>query len=324
MKKLMIMVIPENGGKTRTLSIPLLLIHFGLALMLLTCGVSGYALLDYRALRGLRFQFRDLTAENEGLRGEARVLLQNLEDVKNSLRRVQDYSTKLGELTALKVQDFSRRTGIGPLSAEEFGAAHKNTSPGAASPGTTDYVPLGLNLDRLVFRTAFDRLATIGQDANSHALELQRLLSTLSQQKSLLASIPAAAPVDGWITSGFGPRISPFTGERSLHAGIDIAAPVGTPILAPADGVVIFAGAKEGFGNFVMIAHGYGLVTRYGHNHQNLVQPGQKVSRGEQIATVGESGRTTGPHVHYEVVHNGRTENPQKFILDLPDFNAIY
>ena len=94
--------------------------------------------------------------------------------------------------------------------------------------------------------------------------------------------------------------------------------------MAPADGVVIFTGAKAGFGNFIMIAHGYGVVTRYGHNHQNLVQPGQKVGRGEQIGTVGETGRATGPHLHYEVVINGKLENPQKFILDMADIYRIY
>jgi murein DD-endopeptidase MepM/ murein hydrolase activator NlpD len=104
--------------------------------------------------------------------------------------------------------------------------------------------------------------------------------------------------------------------------GIDVAAPVGTPIVAPADGVVIFTGAKQGFGNFIMIAHGYGVVTRYGHNHQNMVQPGQKVTRGEQIGTVGNSGRTTGPHLHYEVLVNGHNENPKKFILDANEFDV--
>ena len=243
--------------------------------------------------------------------------MQNLEEVKVSLRRVQDYTSKLGELTTVKVQTFRKKTGIGPLSPEEFGAAQRTEA--AVQP--EGYVPIGLNMDKLVFRRVFDRLSGIGQEANNDALELQHLLSTLSKQKNLLASIPSIAPVDGWVTSGVGVRVSPFTGERTDHAGIDIAAPVGTAIMAPADGVVIFSGAKAGFGNFIMVAHGYGVVTRYGHNHQNMVQPGQKVARGEQIATVGDSGRATGPHVHYEVVINGKLENPQKFILNLMDLN---
>ena len=102
-----------------------------------------------------------------------------------------------------------------------------------------------------------------------------------------------------------------------MHRGIDIASSIGTPVLSPADGVVIFNGKKEGFGNFIMIAHGYGIVSRYGHNAENLVKVGQRVQRGEQIATVGMSGRTTGPHLHYEVVVDGHNTNPQKFILKM-------
>ena len=323
MKRITIMIIPDGCRATRQLRIPesLVKIIFGLSLVALCA--AGFVFFDYLELRYFRNNFRIVASENEDLKGEARLLMQNLEEVKGALRRVQDYTGKLGELTALKVQKFTKKTGIGPLTAEEFSVAQQSPAI-IANKGSSAYVPVGLNVDKLVFRPIFDRLASIGHAANNHAMELQHLLSTLSQQKNLLSSIPSVAPVDGWITSGFGTRVSPFTGERTAHAGIDIAAPVGTPIMAPADGVVIFTGAKAGFGNFIMIAHGYGVVTRYGHNHQNLVQPGQKVGRGEQIATVGETGRATGPHLHYEVVINGKLENPQKFILDMADIYRIY
>ena len=323
MKKITIMIIPDGCRATRQLRIPesLVKITFGLSLVALCA--AGFVFFDYLELRYFRNNFRMVASENEDLKGEARLLMQNLEEVKGALRRVQDYTGKLGELTALKVQKFTKKTGIGPLTAEEFSVAQQSTAI-VANKDSSAYVPVGLNVDKLVFRPIFDRLASIGHAANNHAMELQHLLSTLSQQKNLLSSIPSVAPVDGWITSGFGTRVSPFTGERTAHAGIDIAAPVGTPIMAPADGVVIFTGAKAGFGNFIMIAHGYGVVTRYGHNHQNLVQPGQKVGRGEQIGTVGETGRATGPHLHYEVVINGKLENPQKFILDMADIYRIY
>ena len=314
------MIIPDGHRATRQLSMPQALISIGFFGSFFVLFAGGFVFLDYLHLRAFRHRYQVISAENEGLKGEARVLMQNLEEVKVSLRRVQDYTSKLGELTTLKVQTFRKKTGIGPLSVEEFSAAQRT----AAAVQPEGYVPIGLNMDKLVFRQVFDRLSGIGQEANNDALELQHLLSTLSKQKNLLASIPSIAPVDGWITSGFGVRVSPFTGERTDHAGIDIAAPVGTAIMAPADGVVIFSGAKAGFGNFIMVAHGYGVVTRYGHNHQNMVQPGQKVARGEQIATVGDSGRATGPHVHYEVVINGKLENPQKFILDLVDLHRAY
>lgn len=322
MKKWTLMVIPDGGrGSPRQVTVPKILVKGGIAGSLVFSAILGFFTLDYLQLRSLRTSYSSVSNENEGLKGEARVLMQNLDEVKRSLRRVQDYTVKLSELTSFKVQKVSKETGIGPLTAEEFQTASVNeASKDAAKPA--DYRPLGLKLDNLVFRPVFDRLTSLGQDATQHAFELQHLLSNLSQQKSLLASIPSFAPVDGWITSNFGKRISPFTGEQGIHMGIDVAAPVGTPILAPADGVVIFTGAKAGFGNFIMVAHGYGVVSRYGHNAQNMVQPGQKVTRGEQIATVGMTGRTTGPHLHYEVWVNGKAENPKKFILDMDEFSV--
>ncbi len=324
MKKLTIMIIPDGINATRQVRVPRALFKVAMLLGLGAFGVGGFFFFDYMQLRALRTNYQTVANENDGLKGEARVLMQNLEEVKRSLRRVQDYTSKLGELTMLKVQKVSKKTGIGPLTSEEYAAATQMQPEAPPVSSASDYVPAGINMDNLVFRPVFDRLNSIGTDANNHAFELQHLLSTLSQQKALLSSIPTFSPVDGWITSGFGRRVSPFTGEKGVHQGIDIAAPVGTPILAPADGVVIFTGAKAGFGNFIMIAHGYGVVTRYGHNLQNMVQPGQKVTRGEQIGTVGMTGRTTGPHCHYEIVVNGKVENPQKFILDMADFKQIY
>jgi murein DD-endopeptidase MepM/ murein hydrolase activator NlpD len=319
MKKWTVMIIPDDGKATRQVQVPSSVVRvLSFAIIALVSGLS-FLILDYVDLRARLANHQDLNAENEGLKGEARLLMQNLDEVKTALRRVQDYTYKLTELTELRVKRFSSKTGIGPLSPEEFQQAQKQPSE-----QPVNYMPLGLNVDKLAFRPVFDRLSGIGKQANNHALELQQLLSTLSQQRSLLQSIPSVTPVDGWVTSGFGMRTSPFTGERTLHVGLDIAAPVGTPILAPADGIVIFTGKKEGFGNFVMLAHGYGVISRYGHNNQNLVSPGQKLSRGEQIATVGESGRTTGPHLHYEIMVNGKLENPQKFILNLEPSNAPF
>ncbi len=316
-----IVVIPDGKRSTRQFEVADTWTRAAMIGGLFLSAVCGYVLFDYAELRAIRSEYYQLAAENEGLKGEARLLMDNLETVRTSLKRVEDYTTKLGELTELKVQKVAKKTGIGPLSEEEYIQAQQQTQP---SSFTESYMPAGINLENLFFRPVFDRLTRIGQNADQHVLELQKLLSTLSQQRSVLSSIPSLSPVNGWVTSGFGYRISPFTGKRTMHLGIDVASPTGTPIFAPADGVVIFTGSKDGFGNFIMIAHGYGIVSRYGHNAQNMVQPGQRVTRGEQIATVGMSGRTTGPHLHYEVVVDGRTENPKKFILNIADDLAVY
>ena len=145
---------------------------------------------------------------------------------------------------------------------------------------------------------------------------LQRLEKVLDRREKTLVSTPTIAPVHGLITDGFGRRRDPFTGRWAIHRGLDIAARVGTPVVAPADGVVVETGRERGFGRIVRISHGTGYTTIYGHLHRILVRPGQKVHRGETIGLVGSSGRSTGPHLHYEVHKNGRAVNPLYYILD--------
>ena len=127
-------------------------------------------------------------------------------------------------------------------------------------------------------------------------------------------SAPNLWPVEGPVTASFGERIDPFNGEGAFHSGIDISAPVGQPIVAPADGVVIYADFLGGYGRAVMIVHGHGISTRYGHLASFAVSPGQQVHRGDTIGYVGVSGRSTGPHLHYEVRINNTPVNPYKYL----------
>ncbi|NNJ99260.1 MAG: M23 family metallopeptidase [Desulfatitalea sp.] len=142
------------------------------------------------------------------------------------------------------------------------------------------------------------------------------LVKQLEVQKNLLAHTPAIRPAKGWVTSTFAYRQSPFTGKREFHTGLDIANKHGTKIVATADGVVSFAGTNGAFGKTVVIDHGYGLVTRYAHLQEGLKKKGEPVRRGEVIARMGNTGRTTGPHLHYEVRLNGMPVNPSKYILN--------
>ena len=125
---------------------------------------------------------------------------------------------------------------------------------------------------------------------------------------------PSVWPVRGRITAGFGQRMDPFTGEGAFHTGVDIAAPVGTPIRAVADGILFHAGPDSSYGNGALIDHGYGLTTKYGHLRSLTVVVGQEVNRGEIIGTVGMTGRTTGPHLHYEVLVGGIPVNPVNYL----------
>ncbi|MBC8430843.1 MAG: M23 family metallopeptidase [Desulfobacterales bacterium] len=144
----------------------------------------------------------------------------------------------------------------------------------------------------------------------------ESLFNFLQDQRNLLSSTPAIRPVKGWTTSGFGYRQSPFTGLREFHKGLDIATRMAEPVIATADGIVSFIGNKGLLGRVVTIDHGHGIVTRYGHLQKTLKKHGEAVKRGDVIANVGVSGRTTGPHVHYEVLLNGMPVNPIKYILN--------
>jgi murein DD-endopeptidase MepM/ murein hydrolase activator NlpD len=146
--------------------------------------------------------------------------------------------------------------------------------------------------------------------------KIHELDQHLLDKESTLRSTPTVLPTNGWITSYFGHRISPTAGVRKMHEGLDVGASFGTPIYAPADGVVTYAGNKAGFGLFVQIDHGYGIETIYAHSQKIITKEGNKVKRGELLAKVGSSGYSTGPHLHYEVRVNGIAVDPLYFILD--------
>ena len=156
--------------------------------------------------------------------------------------------------------------------------------------------------------------------------ELTRLLSQRSDQLDVLESVlmenqlsrrlvPSIRPVDmGWLSSGFGWRIDPLTGQRAFHEGVDFVASVGTPILAAAGGIVVTSEYHPEYGNMIEIDHGNNLVTRYAHASKRLVEVGAIVLRGQKIGEVGNTGRSTGPHLHFEVRRNGVAVNPSRFL----------
>jgi murein DD-endopeptidase MepM/ murein hydrolase activator NlpD len=159
-------------------------------------------------------------------------------------------------------------------------------------------------------------LEALGHEITWRERSFRELKELLEAKRSVLASTPTIWPLRGVLTAGYGYRKSPFTGQREMHEGIDVAAPQGTPFVTTADGVVSFVGPLGGFGNVIFINHGHGFTTFYAHASRIRAREGQQVKRGEVIAYVGMTGRTTGPHVHYEVQVNGATVNPLKYIID--------
>jgi murein DD-endopeptidase MepM/ murein hydrolase activator NlpD len=161
-----------------------------------------------------------------------------------------------------------------------------------------------------------DDFKTLAQEIASREQGLRDVKTHLDRQTAVLAATPTILPTKGLVTAGYGYRKSPFTGKREFHEGMDIAAPQGTPVRATADGIVSFAGPAATFGNVVFIEHGHGFATAYGHNSTIRVRTGQRVRRGDIIAYVGNTGRTTGPHVHYEVHVDGVASNPLNYTAD--------
>lgn len=160
------------------------------------------------------------------------------------------------------------------------------------------------------------KFKTIQATASKLENRIHLLDQHLLDKQSILLSTPTILPTKGWITSYFGHRISPTAGIRKMHEGLDVGANFGTPIFAPADGIVTYAGKKAGFGLFVQIDHGYGIETIYAHSQKILTKNGTQVRRGDLLAQVGSSGYSTGPHLHYEVRVNGIAVDPLYFVLE--------
>ena len=158
-------------------------------------------------------------------------------------------------------------------------------------------------------------LDSLAQEVERQQERLSALENLLLDRKLSAAVTPSGWPVDGgWISSGFGVRADPFNGHQAMHEGVDIASRMGSPVLAVADGVVTHSGESAGYGLLVEVTHESGLITRYAHTSATLVKVGDRVKKGQEIALVGTSGRSTGPHLHFEVVRNGNPVNPMRYL----------
>ncbi len=244
-----------------------------------------------------------LRDENLRLKAELASINERLTHVDSTLDRVERFDQKLRAITLLS--DPQRNLAMGPT---EDDPATK-----VALGGENQFVRSKEQVNPAALSSKLDKLSA---EATRQEQSLQELQAYFQDQKSLLASTPSVWPVRGWVTSDFGTRLDPYTSERVMHAGLDIAGPHGKEVISPSDGTVVFAGLEGGYGNVLVIDHGYGIKTRYGHLASIRVKAGEKVKRGDTIAALGNTGRSTGPHLHYEVRVNGIAQNPRKFILD--------
>ncbi|HEX7966392.1 MAG TPA: M23 family metallopeptidase [Gammaproteobacteria bacterium] len=219
--------------------------------------------------------------------------------------KVAELQARVMRLDAMGAQ----LTSLAGLKRGEFDFSKAPAEGGPESAGPV------LHTTPQAFMDQLDKLATHVQDREQKLGVLENLLLSRNVQ---LAAQPNGPPVaDGYVSSLFGMRIDPFDGELSMHSGMDFAGTEGEAVEAVAAGVVTWAGERSGYGNLVEIDHGNGYATRYGHNETILVHVGQIVKKGEQISLMGSTGRSTGPHVHFEVLYNGVAVNPARFVKSL-------
>lgn len=268
----------------------------------ISTGVYQYTRL-YKAVSEkaqIEVQLQEQQADIEKQRKQIQSFAQNINELKSDLLALNDFENKIRILANLEHKSDQ---------ASLF-------SVGGSMPDDIDVdLPLTEDHDRLM-RQMHDQISQVNQGSAVQKDNFETLLTSLKDKRNLLAATPSLRPATGWISSDFGYRVSPFTGRREIHKGLDIANHHGTPIIAPADGVVTYSGKRWLMGNMITIDHGYGMLTRYGHIETLLKKKGERVKRGEIIAKMGNTGRSTGPHLHYEVRLNGVPVNPMKYILD--------
>ena len=261
-----------------------------------------------------------LQTEVEETYGKTKTFFSSIEDIKQRMLVMQKLNRKLQTMFGLE-PDSVEGIEINGQGGEEF----PYESSAAGEPGQSPYASKMKNQANSILDSSqasmvvsIERgLVWLDRQALKEQAILDDLATTAGERADRWASTPSIWPVKGHITSKFGPRVSPFTGKKALHSGLDIGSPRGREIKAPASGKVVAAAHDTRMGNFIRINHGYGIETTYGHLSKMFVRYGKRVKRGDVIGLVGNTGRfSTGPHLHYQVAVNDKVVNPTQYILD--------
>lgn len=267
--------------------------------------------------------YPDIAQENVALREHLQTIDRQLDAVDDALRRLRLYDSQIRFLA--KGADLP---GYGPIDEEEeqhwkelWGEAEDGALPSEADrshgfeePGSPDVGAVDIRPAELWAQAVETRAAQLSGLVDELDPRMSAMVQDLEDWRSYRAALPSTWPAYGVLTSEFGYRRSPFSRRWKFHSGIDVAAPRGTPIYAAAPGVVTFAGYNSGYGRMIEIDHGHGVKTRYAHNTSHFVQEGDVMDVGERIATVGSTGRATGPHVHFEVLIDGQQVDPLEYL----------
>jgi murein DD-endopeptidase MepM/ murein hydrolase activator NlpD len=301
-KKITFLMLSYNGFSTRhvTVSSPFLLFFCCIIAAFLI--LSGFFVYDYSILR--KELIKKQTLERKVSFQQNKITLQH-HQIQNLVNEINSFKSKLVELK--KIEKKIRI--ISDFEDADDGA----NNLGMGGPIEEDLCP-GVDIaekHNSMMQKIYEHMEMLNLASTRQQEGFKSLLKSLEDKRNFLAATPSICPTKGWISSRFGYRKCPFTGRRRFHPGLDIAACKGTPVVAPADGKVTYAGKKGLLGNLVVIDHGHGMVTRYAHLNKPLKKSGDIIKRGEIIGLVGSTGRSTGPHLHYEVRLNGLPINPE-------------
>jgi murein DD-endopeptidase MepM/ murein hydrolase activator NlpD len=293
-----LVLVPHGSEPSRIIEVSPTVLRAGAAAvmgLLVLALVIGYATISHTTdlTRTARLQ-----QENASLAREIGELHGQLSSLADTLKTISQRDARIRVLANLE-----------PIDPQVQAA-------GIGGPGTADLNLSGMaGIARRSAEVRVDLSALIRR-ANLLASSFKEAADSLAFHSARLASTPSIMPTQGWLSSAFSSmRAHPILHTARPHEGIDVSAPMGSPIEAPAAGVVTDAGWDTGYGNTITINHGFGIVTKFAHASKLLVKTGQRVSRGQRIALVGNSGLATGPHLHYEVHVNGRPVNPLKYVL---------
>ncbi|MDY6822202.1 MAG: M23 family metallopeptidase [Thermodesulfobacteriota bacterium] len=307
-KRLTFFLASNSGAPVRQITIPKIAIGLVGGLVLLCLLAIGIVFIDYIHLKKKSFQVHQLSdqisTQNNELAGQR-------SKIKEFAGKINTLKTKLSTL-----DQFEQKIRI-IANIEKDSDAENVFGVGGSIPSDIDTNISLKERHNAMLREMHSQLDILDAAFIRQQESFSSLLDYLEDKRRLLASTPAIRPMNGgWVTSRFEYRKSPFTGRREFHHGLDIAARIGTPIMASADGVVIYSGRKGSLGNAIIIDHGHGMVSRYGHMSKCLKKRGENVKREDIIGNVGNTGLSTGPHLHYEIRINGVPVNPEKYIIN--------
>lgn len=294
--RLSILIIPPSTDRVRQYSVPQWIVRACLAAasMIVIAFVSSLGIATYGINKATENQ--DHAKENAELKAALTGITADVKVLREQLARLEAAEQKVRTVFGFpEVNPEERALGIGGTVAD---------IEATTSESTLLTYALESEIDRLLHRAAFERE------------NFESVFSALLDQKQRLDHTPSIYPVNGVLMRGFGVKSDPFTGTMRQHHGLDLAAPIGTPIYAPAAGKVILRERQTQYGNTIVIDHGYGVETLYGHMSKFAAKLGQSVRRGDIIGYVGNTGYSTGPHLHYEVHANGRSQNPMAYVYD--------